>query len=42
MLNRTIRSEISRREALSAGALITGAGIASLGLPAAAVADGDD
>ena len=39
MLNTTVHSNISRRELLGAGALLTGAGIASLALPGAAPAD---
>lgn len=39
MLNTTVHSNISRREMLGAGALLTGAGIASLALPGAALAD---
>jgi hypothetical protein len=42
MLNSTTNSELSRRELLGASALITSAGIASLALPATALADNGD
>lgn len=42
MHNATTRSQLSRRELLGAGALITGASVASLALPAAAHADGGE